>query len=114
MVAEDENGKINLEKLKTLKFSNKYRRDHLINEGAYGRVYKMMRLSDDKFFAAKFIPIREEMKVYLERELYHLKILKHKNIVKVVDEYFITREGTIDEKPELVILFELAEKDLQN
>ena len=36
----------------------------------------MMRLSDDKYFAGKFIPINPEMRIYLERELYHLKVLK--------------------------------------
>ena len=67
-----------------------------------------MRLSDDKFFAGKFIPIDPDMRTYLERELYYLKILKHKNIVKVVDDYFITTEGITGGIPELVIIFELA------
>ena len=40
--------------------------------------------------------------------------MKHSNIVKVEDNHFITTEGISNGIPELVIVFEMAETDLEN
>ena len=68
----------------------------------------MLRLSDDKVLAGKFIPIIPEERINQERELTYLRILKHRNIVKVEGDYFITEEGVSGGFSELVIIFEMA------
>ncbi len=76
-------------------------------------VFEMKRKSDGARFAGKFIPIKDEERKYIEREINHLKILKSDHIVQVKDKFFITDEMIENVNgPKLVILCELAECNL--
>lgn len=111
--------KITLEDLKWLNLEEKYKIIRKLSEGAFGQVFKLMRLSDSKNFAAKCIPIKsiydnsELMKTYVEREISLLMSLNHNYIMELEGECFITGRAQFWLEDQLVIISELAEGNLE-
>ncbi len=87
---------ITLASLPNANLEDKYKILEFIDQGTFGKVFKVMRKSDSKIMAAKCIPLNEDdinfelLKLYAEREISFLSGLDNEFILKLEDQCFIS------------------------
>ncbi len=111
---------ITLESLETKNLEDNYWIRQKLSQGGFGLVYKIMRKSDKRVFAAKCIPMSDInaneklLKTYVQREISFLMGLKTNYIMKLEDACFISTATSAVHEDHLVIVSELAQGSLDD
>ena len=74
-------------------FNKKYQKKAKLNRDAFVSIFKVINLNDNKFYALKFIQTGskndiEKLKNEYETEIYAMKNIKSKYIVKLIDNFY--------------------------
>ncbi len=111
---------LSIDKLPRRNFDDTYLLCTKIKEGGFGEVFKVMRKSDKKYLAAKFITMKSInadkalLKPYVEREISYLTYLNSNKIMKLEDQCFVSGPTHYLNEEKLVIICELAEGNLDD
>ncbi len=111
---------VTIDSLEKFNLEDKYQIRQKISQGGFGSVYKVMRRSDNRLFAAKCISIdsinerSELLKPYVEREISYLMSFDCNYIMKLEEGCFVSTPTTAVKEDHLVIMSELAEGNLED
>ncbi len=111
---------LDLEQLPRIHINENYRIETRIKEGGFGKVYRVMRKSDRKKFAAKFMTMKkiyedsELLRPYVQREISYLTSIDSNKIMKLEDQCFVSGPSEFIKKEHLVMICELAEGNLDD
>ena len=70
-----------------MNFKNKYQQKALIKTDGFGIIFKVIDLNNNKFYALKFISIKNDINE-CEMKINTIKNIKSKYIVELIDNFY--------------------------